>query len=455
MNSRIIRTRFAPSPTGELHVGNMRTAIIAYFMARQNPRGKFILRIDDTDLCRSKKEYEIQIKEDLKECMIEWDDEFKQSDKTARYDEVKKQLIESGRMYDCYETQDELEMQRKICMKNNTPFIYEYEKNKITDEQKKKFISEGRKPYYRFKLDRTKNISWCDDVKGELKFESKLLSDPVVIRADGTFTYLLISVIDDIDANINYVIRGEDHISNTASQIQIWEALNSEVPNFAHLALLKMPEGKISKRTGGFEIRELLNEGILPITILNYLSKLGSSKNIAEFQLSIEELIKNFDIKHCSSSSPNFTKKELEDLNLKILCQMEFKTVQMFLKEKLSIEANEDLWEIIKHNLKNINEKNHWNDIYHNQEIKYDFEKNENTKNIAKLGIQFLPEKECDEKTWSNLVSEIANSNTKFQKKELFIGLRKIITGKEHGPEMSKLVKLLGLEKIRKILENF
>jgi glutamyl-tRNA synthetase len=455
MNSKIIRTRFAPSPTGELHFGNMRTAIIAYFMARQNPEGKFILRIDDTDIGRSKKEYEIQIKKDLKECMIEWDDEFKQSDKAARYDEVKKQLIESGRMYDCYETQDELEMQRKICMKNNTPFTYEYEKNKITDEQKKKFISGGRKPYYRFKLDRTKNISWGDDIKGELKFESKLLSDPVAIRADKTFTYLLISVVDDIDANINYVIRGEDHISNTASQIQMWEALNSEVPNFAHLALLKMPEGKISKRIGGFEIRELLNEGILPIAILNYLSKLGSSQNISEFQLSIDELIKNFDINHCSSSSPNFTKKELEDLNLKILCRMEFETVQIFLKESLLIEANEDLWEIIKNNLDNINEIHCWNNIYHNQKIEYNFEKDKSIKNIAKLGIQFLPEKEFDEKTWSNLVLEIANDNSEFQKKELFIGLRKIITGKEHGPEMSKLVKLLGLEKIRKILKNF
>lgn len=453
-NRQIIRTRFAPSPTGELHIGNMRTAIIAYFMARKNLEGRFILRIDDTDLERSKEEYVTQIREDLSKCTITWDEEFRQSERINRYNNVKEQLIESGRIYSCYETQDELEMKRKICMKNNVPFIYDFEKNKISEEEKNKFISENRKPYYRFKLDRTKNITWNDDIKNELKFDSKLLSDPVVIRADGTFTYLLISVIDDIDYNINYVIRGEDHISNTASQIQMWEAMNAEIPQFAHLALLKMPEGKISKRIGGFEIKTLLNEGILPITILNYLSKLGSSQNIAEFKLSIDELIKEFDIKNCSSSSPNFTKKELEILNLRILCEMEFDEIDKFMKKYLSIDQDKDLWEIVKHNLENLSEIMHWNKIYHEQKIDFLFEKDEKIRTIAKLGLQFLPE-EFDDKTWSNLVSEISKNNPEFQKKELFISLRKIITGKEHGPEMNKLIKLLQPEKTKKILNNF
>ena len=442
-------SRFAPSPTGELHVGNLRTAIIAYFLAKKEENGKFILRIDDTDLSRSTEDFVKQLRQDLIECQLNWDEEFRQSERISRYHKIKDELIKSGRLYPCYETQEELQTQRQIAIKNNKPFIYR--KNDINNKQ----FDADIKPHWRFELDRNKNISWEDSVRGEIKFTTSTLSDPIVIRADDSFTYLLISVIDDIDNKINYVIRGEDHVTNTASQIQMWEALCSEIPKFAHLALLKMPEGKISKRKGGFEIRQLLNEGIMPITLINYLSKLGSSKDIDSFKTSINKLITDFNIEDCSSSSPNFDKEILESLNLKIMRTLDFSVVNLFLKSKIQVEMDEELWDIIKNNLKNLDDISYWHSVCRKREVSHKFKITDELKNIAQLGLNFLSKDCLDLDTWKNWVDEICSENTTLIKKNVFTGLRIIITGRSEGPEMKRLVPLMGHNNLTYLLKNF
>ncbi len=445
-----INSRFAPSPTGYLHIGNLRTFLFAWLSCKKNEQNKFFLRIDDTDKERSKEEYATQMKDDLKAFGMNWDEEFKQSDKTARYNEIVQKLTESGDIYDCYETVEELEMLRKI-----QPFIYNRNNAlSLTKEQKDELKKSGIKPYWRFKLNKEEEISWDDEVKGTLKFNPKQLSDPVVIRADGGFTYLLISVIDDIDCNINYIVRGEDHISNTASQIQMWRALKADVPKFAHLPLLKMPEGKISKRIGGFEVFNLFNEGILPISLANYLLRLGNSHYDNQVYLSIDELLEKFDIKNYNSSSPNFTRKELDDINMKIVCQMKNDEILNYLDKKLNLKISEGLWEIIKHNLENIDDMKYWINRFEKEKYEIrDVKIDDKMIQIAKLALQYLPdEKDWSKKTWGELVSKIAENHKEFSKNELFMSLRAIITGKNHGPDMGELIFYLGVEKLRKIL---
>lgn len=449
-----IRSRFAPSPTGYLHIGNLRTFIFAWLSCKKEKDSKFFLRIDDTDKERSKKEYEVQIKKDLLEFGMKWDDEFNQSNRLERYNIAAQKLIDDGHIYDCYETVEELELLRKI----HKPFIYDRKKAlELTKEKKEELKKAGIKPYWRFKLNKDEEISWNDEIKGQLKFDPKQLSDPVVIRADESFTYLLISVIDDIDHKINHIVRGEDHISNTASQIQMWKAMKAEIPKFAHLPLLKMPEGKISKRVGGFEVSNLLNEGIFPISLANYLIRLGNSHFTNDLFLTIEDLMKNFDLSNYNTSSPNFTRKELDDINMRIAGRMNNSEVIEYLKNRLNIEIDKELWSIVKNNIENFDDLNYWIDRFKKDNYNHEnlIKKDDKIKKIAQIAKKYLPENEWSNKTWSELVSEIAKNSSEFSKKELFMSLRIIITGKDSGPEMGELISYLGREKVEKILNLF
>jgi glutamyl-tRNA synthetase len=448
-----LKSRFAPSPTGYLHIGNLRTFIFAWLSCKKNKDNQFFLRIDDTDHERSKKEYEDQIKNDLLKFEMEWNEEFRQSDRLNRYEEVKEQLIRNGHIYECYETVEELEMLRKI----HRPFIYDRKKAlELTQEKKEELRENGIKPYWRFKLNKEQEISWDDEVKGVLNFNPKQLSDPVIIRADGSFTYLLISVIDDIDYEINYIVRGEDHVSNTASQIQMWKALNSNIPKFAHIPLLKMPEGKISKRVGGFEVFNLLNEGILPISLINYLLKLGNSNYKNEIFLTIEELIENFNIKNYNNASPNFTRKELDDINMRIILTKDDQEVLKFLENQLNIKIDEQLWKILKKNIENFDDLKYWIERFKENKFNLsDIEITEKEKRIAKIAKNYLPNDDWSNATWVNWIQNILDNNSEFLKKELFMTLRFIITGKKSGPEMSEIIFYLGKNKIEKILDLF
>lgn len=437
-------TRFAPSPTGFLHIGNLRTALIAWLYARHN-HGKFLLRIDDTDLERSREECTLQLKKDLINCGLNWDEEeCYQSQRTDLYNEFTQILKAQNLLYPCYETREELDIERKLCATNGKNFIY----NRTASAQK----TTHDKPHWRFKLNHDRMIIWQDLIKGEIKFDPRQISDPVVIREDGTFTYLLISVIDDIQKNITHIIRGEDHISNTATQIQMFEALKGPIPQFAHLALLKMPEGKISKRTGGFEIYKLLNEGILPITLLNYLSNLGSKNNISDFDLNLNNLVKNFDIKAFSSSSPNFSKEDLLRLNARILSSLSFDIINKYMLERFDLKINNELWEVIKGNIENFEDIKYWYDLCHNQ-ISHSDSKIDN-KEIIKIAIKnLLPQNEWHEKIWSEWVAKITNESG-MDKKTIFMALRMILTDRNHGPEMNKFMHLMGFEKVMNILSS-
>ena len=243
-----IKVRFAPSPTGYMHIGNTRTAVFNWLLAKKLG-GEFMLRIDDTDKERSKKEYEDAIRESLTWLGLNWTSEARQSARLERYQEVTAKLIEAGRIYACYETAEELEMMRKKLMTKGLPPIYDRASLKMTDEQKAAYEAEGRKPHYRFKLI-DGDIVWQDMVRGECRYAASNLSDPIIIREDGSFLYHLPSVIDDVDFGITHIVRGEDHVTNTAAQVQMFEAIGGTAPQFAHLPLLTGKEGKLSKRLG-------------------------------------------------------------------------------------------------------------------------------------------------------------------------------------------------------------
>ncbi|EER21845.1 glutamate--tRNA ligase, partial [Rickettsia endosymbiont of Ixodes scapularis] len=318
-------TRFAPSPTGMLHVGNIRVALLNWLYAKKH-NGQFILRFDDTDLERSKQEYKDAIEEDLKFLNINWGQTFNQLSRLNRYDEIKNLLLNKKRLYACYETPEELELKHKFQLSKGLPPIYDRASLNLTEEQAKKYIEQGRKPHYRFLVNH-EPISWHDMIKGEVKYDGKALSDPIVIRADGSMTYMLCSVIDDIDYDITHIIRGEDHVSNTAIQIQMFEALNKIPPVFGHLSLIINKDEKISKRVGGFEIATLRKEiGIEAMAIASFFSLLGSSAQILPYK-SIDKLANQFEISSFSKSPTIYQPEDLERLNHKLLISLDFDEV--------------------------------------------------------------------------------------------------------------------------------
>lgn len=273
-----IKVRFAPSPTGFMHIGNTRTALFNWLLAKKLG-GKFMLRIDDTDKLRSKEEYELAIRDALNWLGLEWCEEARQSARFERYNEVVARLKAEGRIYACYETAEELEFMRKRLMNKGLPPIYDRKSLNLTPEEIAAYEKEGRKPHYRFKL-LDGDIVWEDLVRGTCKYEARNLSDPIIIREDGSYLYHLPSVIDDVDFGITHIVRGEDHVTNTASQVQMFEAIGGKAPVFAHLPLLTGKEGKLSKRLGSLGVRELREEGVEAMAISSFLAKLGDRKSV-------------------------------------------------------------------------------------------------------------------------------------------------------------------------------
>ncbi len=375
-----IKLRFAPSPTGYLHLGNVRTALVNWLFARKTG-GEFWLRIDDTDSDRSKAEYEAAIQEDLKWLGINWDGFFKQSEKFAEYEKAKQNLIASGRLYACYETPEELDVQRKMQASRSLPPIYNRASLKLTDEQKAKYETEGRKPHFRFLLE-DKPIIWNDLVRGEVKFQATHMSDPVLVREDDVPLYTFASVVDDGEMGTSHVVRGEDHVSNTAVQVQIFEALGYKLPTFGHLALLKTKEGEMSKRVGGNDIRTLRDTGIMPMAINSLLAHIGTSDAVEPFA-KMEELVKLFDFKKFGRAPANYDFAELEKLNEKLLHKLPFSEVK-----NLIPFADETFWLSVQANLKNISEAKMWWDILHG-EISGNL--NAEEKQFVKTTVALLP----------------------------------------------------------------
>ncbi|QXK92203.1 glutamate--tRNA ligase [Neoehrlichia mikurensis] len=434
-------TRFAPSPTGHLHIGNIRTALVCWLYARQQG-GKFLLRIDDTDVNRSNDQYIQKIKNDLSWLFIDWDMCFNQSSRFVRYDEVFHYLLDKGIIYPCYETQEELELQRVVKRKAGLPPIYDRNMLEITDKEKN-----TRNPYFRLEINKDMIISWQDKVRGQVTFNAKNISDPVIRRTDGQYTYMLPSVIDDMDYQVTHVIRGEDHISNTATQIYIMKNLNAKIPDFAHLSLLHFGDKKVSKRVGGFAIEYFRENSIEPMTINSYIAKIGTSCAI-EVQTDMSALIDTFDIQSFSNSSSKFVLEDLIKLNAKVLHKMPFYQI----KDRLNVLGvnSEEFWYSICNNIERLTDVKSWVNICSQNVIPIIDPVN---KRFISLAKDLLPSGEFNEDTWGIWIQRI-KENTHFKARDIFMPLRLALTGLSKGPELAKLLPLIGREEIMRRLNT-
>lgn len=441
-----VRVRFAPSPTGMLHVGNARTALISWLFTREK-NGHFLLRVDDTDQERSKPEYEQAIEDGLRWLGIDWDDKARQRDRTEIYAEKIEELKADGRLYPCYETPEALDLKRKSQLSRKLPPIYDREALGLSDEQIKAYEAEGRNPHWRFKLNHAP-IEWNDSVRGNVKFNGADLSDPVLIREDGSPLYHICSVIDDIEYGITHVIRGEDHVSNTACHIQMFEALGASAPNFAHLPLLSDKEGaKLSKRIGSLSLKELQEDGLEPMSVVSLMARLGSSAPIEPFT-DIQTVVKSFDITKFSRGTPKFDPDELVRLNGKILHTLEFDAIKDRLAEIGLNDLDENFWNAVRPNLALLSDVQEWWHV-----AKGDVTPIIEDKDFIADALALLPATPWDEKTWMQWANAV-KEKTGRKGKQLFMPLRQAITGMEHGPELASLLLLIGADNVKKRLRS-
>ena len=446
MTSPVVR--FAPSPTGKLHVGNVRTALINWLFAK-GQGGKFILRVDDTDTERSTQEYEDQIKADLTWLGLVWDDTFKQSDKFAQYDAAADKLREMGLLYACYETADELDRRRKIALSRGRPPVYDRAALNLSDEDKAKLEAEGRKPHWRFKLSGNR-VEWNDLVRGPQSIDTSSVSDPVLIREDGSYLYTLPSVVDDIDAGITHVVRGEDHVTNSGAQIEIFRALGGTAPDMAHTPLLVDAEGgAFSKRLGSLNMETLNERGILPMAILSLLAKLGTSDNI-EVRETLAELASDFDFSKIGRAPAKFDEKDLLALNATLMHSMPFASVEDQLKAIAPEAANEAFWLAVRENCQTVQDAKPFADIAYGRIESIIDDEDAEFINDAKA---LLPEGEVTSESWGAWTIAL-KEKTGRKGRGLFMPLRKALTGQEHGPDMGTLLPLIGRDAIERRLSR-
>lgn len=424
-------TRFAPSPTGRLHVGNIRTALHNYLFARKHG-GRFILRIDDTDRARSREEFVAAIREDLDWLGLAPDAVVRQSERFELYGREFERLKSAGRVYACYETPDELELRRKVLLGRGLPPVYE-RKDEGAPAPK------GGSPHWRFRLDHDRPIVWNDLIRGEQSFDPKLLSDPVVRREDGSWLYLLPSVIDDMELGVTHVVRGEDHVSNSATQIQMFEALGAGPPNFAHEALLVAAEGKLSKRLGAIGVEEIRGAGLEPMALLSLLARLGTSQPVEPFQL-LDALARDFDFSYFGRAPAHFDLHDVELLNARLLHQLPYASVA----DRLPEGAGEEEWLLIRPNLERRQDFAGWAQVL-DGEIEPP-ELSDEERALVREAAQIAEQIDWADEPWREL-TEALKASTGRKGRALFMPLRLAITGRESGPEMAALVKRIGKER--------
>ena len=430
-------TRFAPSPTGHLHVGNIRAALHNWLWARKSG-GRFLLRLDDTDLERSRPEYADAIRADLTWLGLHWDAEEKQSERFALYEERFEALKALGRVYAAYETAQELDLRRKVLLGRGLPPVYDRAALSLTPDQVAAYEAEGRTPHWRFRLDHDRPIAWTDLIRGEQRFDPKLLSDPVIRRADGSWLYMLPSVIDDIDMGVTHVLRGEDHVSNTATQIQMFEALGAPLPGFAHEALLTGSEGKLSKRLGSLGVAHFREQGIEPMTILSLLARLGSSQPI-EPLADREPLVKTFDFAHFGRAPARFDEAELATINQKVVHLLPYEAVADRLPPGMDAVA----WDAIRPNLETVSGAADWWRIVTGPVDLPQMDADDRDYLAAARDI--LSGASFDANVWRTLTDAL-KERTGRKGKPLFLPLRRALTGLDHGPDMARLLPLIGRE---------
>ena len=442
--------RFAPSPTGLLHVGNIRTALFNWLYAHKHG-GQFILRLDDTDVARSTEEFAEAIRDDLTWLGLDWAGEVRQTSRLMRYDDVVHELKAAGRLYPCYETEEELDRRRKRLRAMGRPPMYERGALALSDEERQRLEAEGRRPHWRFKLANTERgdalqavptlVEWLDLVRGDQSIDVGSLSDPVLIRADGTYLYTLTSVIDDIDMGVSDVIRGEDHVTNTGVQIQLFQALGATPPRFGHHNLLVGADGQaLSKRAGSLSVRSIREAGLEPMAVVSHAALIGTSEAIEPYR-DMDELAHTFGFDKISRAPARFDMDELRGINAKFLHQLPFAAVRDRLAVA-NVAGGEAFWQAVKGNLDVFADVVGWWQI-----VSGDIQPVVEDASLLAAAGACLPDEPWDEGTWRQWTDDI-KAATGAKGRALFHPLRLALTGREQGPELRLLLPLMGRQKV-------
>jgi glutamyl-tRNA synthetase len=431
-------TRFAPSPTGYIHVGNLRTALMNFLIARK-AGGQFILRIDDTDPERSKEEYVDAIKADLDWLGLHWDRLERQSDRLDRYEAAADKLRDMGRFYEAFETPTELDLKRKKQLNMGKPPVYDRAAMDLSDEERAALRAERGDGVWRFKLNHER-IEWEDDILGHTSIDAASVSDPVLIRGDGQFLYTLASVVDDTEMGVTHVVRGSDHVTNTATQIQIIQALGGNVPSFAHHSLLTGPQGEsLSKRLGTLSLRDLRASGVEPMALLSLMARLGSADPV-ELRSDMAELIEGFDITRFGAAPTKFDVNDLYPMTARILHERSFDEVKDQIADiGVPDDLAERFWMVTRENITTLNDLSAWWAMFRDgAEPVID---DEDAAFVAEA-MALLPEGPFDGETWGQWTSAVKEATGR-KGRGLFMPLRKALTGQSHGPDMSQVLPLL------------
>lgn len=439
--------RFAPSPTGKLHVGNIRAALWNWLFARKMG-GTFILRIDDTDKERSTEAYERGIRADLSWLGLDWDETFRQSARFPAYDDVSRALRAKGLLYPCYETAEELERKRRLQRTRGLPPVYDRAALGLTETQRRALEAEGRKPHWRFKLSQ-QPVQWIDLIRGETSVDTASVSDPVLIREDGMYLYTLPSCIDDIDASITHVIRGEDHVTNAAVQIEIMQAIidirgrdgeSGALPDFAHHSLLIGADGQgLSKRLGALSIEQMRADGLEPAAITSLLAKLGTSDPVTA-QPDLTALAKSFDFDRIGRAPARFDEAELLALNAKVLHEAPYAALAPRLE---AIGVSEALWNAVKGNLTKLSDAAEWKNV-----VEGAIDPIIEDASLCAAAAGLVPDDPLTDQSWSDFAARVKDE-TGAKGRALFHPLRLALTGRDKGPEMAALFPLIGAARAR------
>lgn len=432
-----VRVRFAPSPTGKLHVGNVRAALWNWLFARKSG-GQFILRIDDTDRERSTEAYEDGIRRDLAWLGLEWDETFRQSARFGEYDKAADRLRDAGLLYPCYETGEELDRKRKLQRARGLPPVYDRAALKLSDSDRAALAAEGRKPHWRFKLSQGP-VQWTDLIRGDTTVDTASVSDPVLIREDGVYLYTLPSCVDDIDASITHVMRGEDHVTNTGVQIEIIRALGGQSLQFAHHSLLVGADGQgLSKRFGSLSIGAMREAGLEPEAITSLLAKLGTADPVAPV-IDLHSLASGFDFDRLGRAPARFDMADLESLNAKVLHDMPYEIAAPRIGDE---RLSEPVWNVLRSNLDRRADVVKWLDIVFGE-----IEPVIDDPGLTATAADLIPDQLTPD-SWGAL-TEALSAQTGAKGRKLFMPLRHALTGEARGPEMAMLLPLLSPEKAR------
>ncbi len=431
-------TRFAPSPTGYIHVGNLRTALMNYLIARKSG-GTFILRIDDTDPERSKEDYVDGIKQDLEWLGLTWDKVERQSLRLDRYAEAADKLRDMGRFYEAFETPTELDLKRKKQLNMGKPPVYDRAALALSDAEKDALRAERGAGVWRFKLDQER-INWADGILGDISIDAASVSDPVLIRGDGQVLYTLASVVDDTEMGVTHVVRGSDHVTNTATQIQIIRALGGTVPEFAHHSLLTGPQGEsLSKRLGTLSLRDLRAAGVQPMALLSLMARLGSSDPV-ELRADMAELIEGFDISRFGSAPTKFDEQDLYPLTAHHLQSLPYSDVEaqvtaLGVPEHLGLH----FWSVARDNITTLHDLEGWWTLFRDGA---DPVIEDEDREFVAQALEMLPDGPYDGDTWGIWTAAVKEATGR-KGRGLFMPLRKALTGQSHGPDMSQVMPLL------------